>query len=141
MKILNLAGGLLHEVESGSLRGADLRGADLRGADLRGAYLSGGDLSGAYLRGANLRGAYLSGAKMNWDSHDLIAARLLQAAYQDAERRKIAGLILVSRDWCWERFLRVFSSDPLWSWGLTEMRTWIVEDDGHPAILDEEVSK
>ena len=94
------------------LSGACLSGAYLSGADLSGAYLSGADLSGAYLSGADLRGAYLrdadlSGVIVAWDSHDLIFELLLRWAGVDVERRMLAGLVIASRDWCWERFMGI----------------------------------
>ncbi len=131
------------------LRGADLRGADLRGADLRGAYLGGADLGGADLGGAdlvganlvgaNLVGANLGGAKFNWRSHDLIAEVLRRAAGTDAEKRKITGGILVSRDWCWDQFLKL--DDPLAPWAIETLAAFVMPDDGAPAVLREAARK
>ncbi len=116
------------------LGGADLRGAYLRGADLRGADLRGAYLRGAYLRGAYLRGAYLRGAKVDWNSHDLIAEILLRAAGPDVEKRKVAGLILVSRDWCWSSFHRL-ESDPLFPWAVSALAAFVQPGDAAPSFL------
>jgi hypothetical protein len=125
-------------LRSADLRGADLRGANIRGANIRSADLRGADLSGADLRSADLsradlRGADLSGAMINFQSHDLLAEILLDAASTDIERRKVAGLILVSRDLCWDDFIRIDS--PLKSWALGELAKYVVEGDNSPKIL------
>jgi uncharacterized protein YjbI with pentapeptide repeats len=121
------------------LRGADLTGAYLRGAYLRGAYLRGADLTGADLRGADLTGAYLTGAdltgaKINWNSHQMLAEILLRAADEDVERRKIAGLILVSLDWCWEKFTSVLSKSER-AWVASVLVGYVVDGDDAPAKL------
>ena len=128
IEIKTKIGEVLRIVEADSLRGANLRGADLRGAnlrfaDLRFADLSGADLRGAGLYNANLYNANLSGADLNWQSHDLISATLFAAAEQDIEKRKVAGLILVSRDWCWKDLLK--TDDPLKDWALESLRPWL----------------
>jgi hypothetical protein len=125
-----------------TLCGAYLRKADLSGADLRGAYLRGADLSeanlrgaylrGAYLRGANLReadllGAYLReadllGAQLNWRSHELISSILFSAAGDNVQRRMIAGLVLISHDWCWSRFLAIDVGEK--NWAISELKKW-----------------
>jgi uncharacterized protein YjbI with pentapeptide repeats len=125
------------------LRGADLSGADLRWADLRGANLSGADLIGADLSGADLRGANLrwadlrlanlSGANMNWQSHDLLAGILLRAAGDDIQKRMVAGLILVSRDWCWNKFLQIEHDHR--QWAIDTMREYVRDGDNVPDIL------
>ena len=135
------------------LRGADLSGANLSDADLRSAdlsraylsraYLRGADLSRAYLsraylRSADLRGANLSGALLNWQSHDLIAEILRCAADSDFEKRKIAGLVLISRDWCWNDFLRLHN-EPLFSWAIDTLAAWVRPDDGAPEILHKQI--
>ena len=115
------------------LNWADLRGADLIVADLSHADLSHADLSGADLRGAHLRGAHLRGADLNWaqlngvknppvSSHEFLAEVLRQAAGADYERRSVAGLVLVSREWCWQQFGAVAQAH--WS---PELRAWIAE--------------
>jgi len=92
------------DLTDADLTGADLRDADLTGADLRGADLRGADLTGADLRGAYLTGADLRGAKISWDSHALIAEILFRAAKSNYEKRCVAGLVLISTDWCWDDF-------------------------------------
>jgi len=62
--------------------------------------------------------AYLKGARMNWQSHDLIAELLRREAGEDIDRRSLAGLILLSRDWCWDRFLAL--SHPQREWALED---------------------
>jgi hypothetical protein len=117
------------------LGGADLSGADLRGAYLSGAYLGCADLRGAYLGCADLRGAYL-----NWQSHDMIAELLRRAAGDDIEKRKVTGLILVSRDWCWNNFVAL-SSDPLWQWAIDTLATYVIDGDNAPEILRNATNK
>ena len=115
------------------LRGADLRGADLSGTDLRRADLRRADLRRADLRGTDLRRADLRGAKIPWQSHDLISELLVRAAEGDIEKRKIAGLILVSRDWCWRDFLAL--DDPLKDWALVTLAAHVQPDDDAPSVL------
>jgi hypothetical protein len=124
------------------LEGADLREADLREADLRWCCLSGADLRGADVTGADLRGADLRGAdlsflspqktRLNWTSHVFIAKALLRAAGTDAEKRKVAGLVLVSHDWCWSAFLAL--KDPLTGWALDTLAQFV-----HPADTEADV--
>lgn len=125
MKILHLNGTVLIEVvvvdgrvnlyganlQRANLCRADLYWADLHGANLHGADLQGADLCGADLGGANLHGADLDKIHMNWQSHDLIAEHLLRWADTDYQKRMIAGLVLVSHDWCWDHFKMLLSSD------------------------------
>ena len=101
-------------------------------AYLSGANLGGANLRGANLRGANLSGANLSGAKLNWTSHDLIAEIILRSAGDDIEKRKIAGLILISRDWCWKQFLAV--NDPLTAWALGVLHDEYSDGDAPEAV-------
>jgi hypothetical protein len=112
---------------------ADLGGAKLMDAKLIDADLRGAKLMDAKLDGANLIGAKLEGATLNWQSHDLIAEILRRAAGDDAEKRKIAGLILVSRDWCWEEFLSL--NDPMTEWALKELSVWAEGDTNTPEIF------
>ena len=104
-------------VEQADLKGANLKGADLKGADLKGAYLK-----GAYLKGADLEGANLG----SFTSHDLIAEILKRAAGDDVGKLKIAGLILLMREWCWEHFLKLEDANK--KWALTELAKWVRED-------------
>jgi uncharacterized protein YjbI with pentapeptide repeats len=118
----NLGGAYLSGADLG---GANLAGADLGGANLAGADLGGADLRGAYLSGAYLAGADLGGADLNWQSHDLIAELLFRSAGQDIDKRKVAGLVLISKDWCWDKFLA--ANDPLADWAKTELRKYQTE--------------
>ena len=102
--------------------------ADLRGADLGGAYLS-----GAYLRGADLRDA-----KLAWRSHDLLAEILRRAAGDDIGKLKVAGLVLIQRDWCWREMLKHADRDPLGGWALDELRQWVQDGDEVPEVLQKE---
>ncbi len=80
MKIFNTSGELILEIDSESLRGANLLGANLSDANLRYANLSDADLRGADLRYADLRGADLSGADLryaNLSDADLRGANLI----------------------------------------------------------------
>lgn len=111
------------DLTGANLSGANLLGANLLGANLSGADLSGADLGNAELTGANLRNAHLSGAKNPpVSSHDFLAETLRQAAGEDAKRRSVAGLVLVSRDWCWKQFAVVAHEQ--WS---SDTRAWIVQ--------------
>jgi len=142
-------------LEAAVMAGADLAGANLAGADLAGAYLAGANLAranlaranlaraylaganlaraylaGANLDGANLDGANLAGIKVNWTSHDLIAEILRRWAKDSIPRRMIAGLILVSRDWCWPQFLKI--NHPEKEAALTELSRWLQKDEKAP---------
>jgi len=132
----NLSGANLSgaNLSGANLSWANLSWANLRGANLRWANLRGANLSGANLSGANLSGANLSGAIINWDSHTLIAEILLRAAGDDPKLRMVAGLILVSTDWCWDKLLAIRT--PHRKWALTELAKWIQDGDDHPKILE-----
>jgi hypothetical protein len=129
------------DLRDANLRGAYLRGADLGGADLGGANLRGADLGGADLRGADLGGAYLRGAdlggakEINWQSHDLISAILFQAAGQDVSKRQLAGLVLVSRDWCWTEFLAVELPPEIRQWATETLLPFVRDGDNAPEVL------
>lgn len=85
---------------------------------------------------AVLQGADLRGAKINWQSHDLISEILRRAAVFDIEKRKIAGLILISHDWCWDKFLKI--GDPLQDWAIDTLKQYVVDGDGAPKALKEQ---
>ena len=123
------------DLSGANLRGADLRRADLSGAILSGADLSGADLGGAFLSGAFLHGADLTGAVVSWQSHDMIAEILRRAAADNPARRMLAGLILISRDWCWDEFLALDIDSELRRWALDELRQWVRPGDNAPEIL------
>ena len=126
-------------VESGAnlwganLGGANLRGANLRGANLWGANLWEANLWGANLGEANLRGANLRGATIAWGSHPLIAELLRRAACDDPAKRKVAGLVAISTDWCWEKFLAI--DDPLRGWALGVLAGYVTDGDGAPKVV------
>lgn len=83
-------------------------------------------LVGADLHGADLRWANLCEADLAWTNHDLVAEILRQAAGDDCERRQVSGLILVSRDWCWDQFLAL--DHPQRGWALRELAPWITAE-------------
>ena len=100
-----------------SLAGANLDGASLVGASLDGASLVSASLDGASLYRANLNGASLDGVKNPpIDSHDFWAELLLRAAGDDLRRRMVAGLVLVSRDWCWPRMMKLMTGELAQDW-------------------------
>jgi hypothetical protein len=124
-------------------RGANLAGANLAGSDLRGssfvrAGLYGADFSGADLRHATLAHAELdhalfAGARINWQSHDLISALLNHEAGNSIGKRKVAGLILVSRDWCWDSWSELGRRQPRhFAWALGVLARYV-----HPEDEDE----
>jgi hypothetical protein len=126
-----LAGAYLAKAD---LTGADLAGANLTGAYLTGANLTGANLTGAYLTGANLARANLTGAKIDWNSHDLVAEMLRREAGADVEKRKIAGLVLVSSDRCWNGWLEL-RADPLFGWALDTLAASVRPGDNAPQVL------
>lgn len=107
---------------------------DLQYADLQGANLQGTDLRVVDLKCANLQGANLQDITMNWSSHNLIAHLLLWWAQQDPNKRMLAGLILISTDWCWKSFITI--SHPSKDEAVTYLKTLIKPDDNHPTYLD-----
>ena len=105
------------------------------GVNLCWADLSWVDLREAFLSGADLRGAFLSGAVVSWQSHDMIAEILRRAAADNPARRMLAGLILISRDWCWDEFLELDIDSDDREWALAELRQWVRPNDNAPEIL------
>ncbi|MCK9569799.1 pentapeptide repeat-containing protein [Candidatus Pacearchaeota archaeon] len=137
---------------------ANLTGADLTGAYLTGANLTGADLTGAYLTGAYLTGAYLTRAyltradltrahltraylteadlteaNLNWNSHWLIGHILKVAAGDDVARRCLAGGIIISADWCWDKMLSF--DHPEKAWALSVLLPLIMVGDNAPEAL------
>ena len=108
--------------------------ANLIGADLPWADLTRANLTRADLIGANLTRANLIGAKINWQSHTLIAELLKRSAPTDIEKRKIAGLILISTEWCWSKWLEL-RRDPLFDWAVDTLAGYVQEGDNAPEIL------
>ena len=94
---------------------------------------SGANLSDANLYRADLSGANLSCAIINWNSHDLISAILLQHSI-DVEKRMIADFILASRNMCWKDFMRIEHKEK--QWAIDTLKTYIVDGDRHPHFLD-----
>jgi uncharacterized protein YjbI with pentapeptide repeats len=95
MEIFNKIGELILEIDSESLRHADLRYSDLRHVDLLGADLRYSDLLGADLRYSDLRGADLRYSDLL--GVDLRHANLLGADLRDANLRD-ADLIVLQMD-------------------------------------------
>lgn len=84
--------------------------------------------------GSDLSWSNLSGSNLSWSSHDLLAEVLRRAAGDNIQHRMIAGLLLVSREWCWDEFLAVEGVDN--EWALRELAKWIQPSDSHPECLD-----
>ena len=121
-----------------NLSSAVLSGADLSGANLSSADLSGANLFSADLYGADLSSADLSGANLHWNSHQLLSEILLRAAGEDAGRRSFAGLVRISTDWCWHRYLRM-TDNPALEWALDELAKWVQPDDHAPQCVTDRV--
>ena len=119
------------------LQGADLRGAGLQGADLRGAGLQRADLRGAYLRGAYLQRAYLQGARLIWTSHELLAEILRRAAGDDVQKLMVAGLPLVTQEWCWGQYKHLDLPKELKDWAVTTLAAWYQDGDEAPKMIKE----
>jgi hypothetical protein len=68
-----------------------------------------------------------------WQSHWLIGSLLFRAAGDSVPRRKVAGLVAVSQDWCWDRFLAL--GDPERDWALGVLVGYVSDDDGAPQVL------
>src|SRR3990167_9028184 len=118
------------DLQGANLQDTDLQGANLRGAELQGADLQNANLRDANLQGADLRDANLQSASLQWNSHDLIAEILRQAADDDVDKLKIAGFILVSRGKCWRGFSAMV--DPLKDWALDTLAALVLDNNGAP---------
>ena len=143
----NLAGA---NFRGSDLRDVDFRGSDLTDADFLGAVLVDADFRGAVLVGANfrdavltrcrftgstltdadLRDADLTGVGVNWRSHELVAEILRRHAGDDMDKRMLAGLILISKDWCWSQFAQI--SHPQRQWAIDALASHLREDDAGP---------
>ena len=121
-------GGVRADLADANLADANLAYANLTGADLTGANLAYANLAYAYLNGA-----ILTGAKMNWQSHDLIAELLRRKAGDDPARRSLVGLILVSKDWCWNQFLALQHHEREWALGV--LREYAASDADAPEVI------
>ena len=116
-----------------NLRYSDLRHSNLRDSNLRHSNLRHSNLSDSDLSHSNLSYSDLHDITVNWNSHELLAEILRQKAGENTAKRKIAGLVLVSHDWCWDKFLRL--RDPTKLWALGVLRRYVKEGDGAPEIL------
>jgi hypothetical protein len=114
-----------------SFVGARLDGARLDGASFVKARLEGASFVRASFVGARLEGARFVGARMNWTSHDLVAELLRRAANMDIEKRSFAGLVLISRDWCWKHFAGL----PLFGWAVGVLAPNVQRGDDVPKIF------
>lgn len=123
------------EENRSNLRYADLRYANLQYADLQYANLRNANLRHANLRHADLRGADLQNAVINWQSHDLLAELLRSAAAGDVEKLKVAGLLLLCREKCWDEFAAMAAADPLGAWALDALAEWAQQGDGAPELV------
>ena len=124
-----ITGETLYECDAESMRAA------VEAAVRNRANLYGANLYRANLDGANLYGANLDGAKLNWQSHALIAEILRRNAGDDVKKRMVAGMILISRDWCWDDFLSLKIDRSLRKWALTTLAQHVREDDRAPEVL------
>ena len=106
------------------LSGSDLRDSDLRGSDLRDSDLRYSDLRYSDLRGSDLRGSDLRGSDLSWNSHDLLAEILSREAGEDIKLSSFAGLVLLNRNWCWEKWLSVEITPEL-HWAASVLAKWI----------------
>jgi uncharacterized protein YjbI with pentapeptide repeats len=95
--------------------------------------LSWANLGKVNLSWANLRRADLDDIIVNWQSHDLIAEFLRREAGDNIEQMKIAGLLLVCRDKCWDWFLS--QDDSHKAWALSVLRKYVKNSDGAPDCL------
>jgi hypothetical protein len=120
--------------DGASFDGASFDGASFYGASFYGARFDGASFDGASFDGASFDGASFYGAKLSWSSHDILSEILRLAAQGNVERRKVAGLILVSRDWCWEEFLGL-ASDPHFAWAMDVLADYVQDGDGAPPAL------
>ncbi len=129
--VLELHGKWLRSEEGGKRASpyrANLRNTNLWGANLQGANLRYAILCGTYLSGANLLGAIL-----NWHSHTLLSEILRRSAGDSVERRMLAGLIAVSTDWCWDKFLSLEHLEK--AWAINELSKWVQPGDGAPDVI------
>jgi len=85
-------------------------------ADLTRADFTNADLTHANFIRANLENACFQGARVPWRSHDAVAEILRQHAGKDPAKRMIAGLVIVSRDWCWRDFAKALTHDEIGKW-------------------------
>ncbi len=111
----------------------DLSYVDLSDADFSHTDFSHTDLSHADLSYTDLFHTNLSHTKLSWYSHDLLAEILRRAAGTDPAKLKLSGLVLVSREKCWEEFFAM--DDPLQDWAIGELAKWVQPGDGAPECI------
>ena len=82
---------------------------------------------------ADLTEADLTEANLNWNSHWLIGHILKVAAGDDVARRCLAGGIIISADWCWDKMLSF--DHPEKAWALSVLLPLIMVGDNAPEAL------
>ena len=65
----------------------------------------------------------------------MIGELLRVASNGDIEKCKIAGLITISTNLCWDKFLAI--NDPLREWALDTLASYVTDQDNAPKILTE----
>ena len=122
--------------EGASFDGATLEEVDLGCTNLAGANFAHADLSHADLRQAVIKQtdfyeADFSGATFDTGCHEIIAEILRHAAVNAAtdsfRKRMLAGLVLVSKDWCWSEFAHGLCENgmtDLFVWALSVLEDW-----------------
>jgi len=101
-----------------NLSHTDLREASLAWSDLGLARLDGADARDSAFDYTNLTGANISDMSIDYWSRELVAHVLLNAAGNDIAKQSLAGLVLISRNWCWEKFEGVGIDPALRDWAL-----------------------
>src|SRR5262245_61547168 len=141
------------DLRNANLRRAQLSGLSLNDCDLRGALLDGTRLNYCELRNCDLRGldlrqtfcygmrvesCRLDGLMIDWNDHSQVAMLLREAAGVDVDRRMVAGLILVSPDWCYGTWYRYIQERPaLGRWALAVLYRYMYASCGAPAYIQE----
>jgi len=69
----------------------------------------------------------------------MISEILFRAAGEDIEKRKLAGLIAVSTDWCWPEFMAIKSKER--KWAIKTLAAAVTIGDGAPEILTKRKEK
>lgn len=118
LRFINLAGAKLAQARlcGSNLAGANFFGAIIYNADFSFTNLAGANFDRTNLGGANFCRANLKCTNLDVDvpptkSHDFIAEILLRENHKYS--REVAGLILVSMDWCWNDFLNYFDKNKI----------------------------
>ena len=110
-----------------TLEDSNLGCADLAGVDFERANLHGADFRSAVIKQTNFYAADLSGVQFDSGCHEIISEILRQAAGKDVQKRMLAGLVLVSKDWCWSEFGHFLSEagmTDLFAWALGVLEGW-----------------